>query len=571
MSFVNPIFLYLMLPPLGVLAYFILSGSANYEKYFSKEVLDKILIKGDFLGSRGRNYFLLMAIFAFIIALARPVMNVKEVKISSESKNLVIAIDVSRSMSADDIYPNRLEFVKHKLSFLIDNLKDTNIGIVAFARNAFLVSPITNDKNSLKFLLSNLSSDMVSVQGTDVSNALTQVSKMFVKSGLRDVFLVSDGGESKDIQKAIAEAKKSSLHVSVMVVGSQKGGTIKLENGELLKDKNLDIVISKRNEKLKALALETSGVYIKEFGSGEGVRLLEKSLKKIKTNDENNIKIAQELFMYPLILGLIFICIALHGFNKKTFAFVLPFLFITPSHAGVLDFLHVQNAKGALEKKEYQKAIDEYNKLAPTPKITYNKANAYYKMKKYDEALSEYKKIKTDNKNFKSKILFNKGNSHVQKKEYKDALKEYEKAKKLTPDDKDIDKNIEYVKKKMQEKKKQNQDKNQQNKDNKNNQDNKNKQNKDKKKSDQNKKDKQNGSNEKEEKQDKKNSTEKDKQNPKKEDENQTKTKQSFGDLNKSLDDMESKKWEKILRQMSPRTRPIMMGEAKGAEDEITW
>ncbi len=560
MGFENAIFLYLMLPPLGILAYFVLSGVSGYEKYFSASVLDKILIQGDTLGTKGRNTLILLALFLFIIALARPIMNQKELKVQTHSKNLIIAIDISRSMRANDIYPNRLEFVKNKLNTLIDGLKETNIGIIAFARNAFLVSPLTSDKKSLKFLLSYLDSDIVSVQGTNIANALSQTAKMFVKGGVRDVFLISDGGEREDVKKAIDEAKRHELKVSVMVVGSGKGGSVRLENGELLKDRSGRIVITKRNESLKELALKSGGVYIKEFGGGGGVKLLENSLKEEKNKQTKSIKTAHELFMYPLVLGFVFLFISLHGRAKKgLFAFFALFFMMQPNlKAGLLDFIYIHKAKQAIEHKQYQQAIEEYNKLSSSPSINYNKANAYYKMKKYDEALHEYKKVKTTDKTLKTKALFNEGNAYVQKQAYPNALKAYEEAKKLSPNDKDIDKNIAYVKKKMQEKKQSKEGKKKQNK----------KQKKDKQgtqeESWRNKEDKQ-SYNEK----DKSEENKKQKQEGKKK---QSKQKQqSFDDTDESLEEKEAKKWERMIKDKAFKTQPIRLGKKKGEEDGITW
>ncbi len=561
MGFENAIFLYLMLPPLGILSYFVLSGSYGYEKYFSPSVLDKILIRGDALGTKGRNTLLLLALFMMIIALSRPYIDKKQVKVAGNAKNLIILVDISRSMEADDIYPSRLKFVKHSLEKLIDSLQDTNIGIVAFAKNAFLVSPVTSDKKSLKFLLSNLSSDMVSAQGTDIANALKEVAKMLAKGGIKDVFLISDGGENAQIQKAIKVATKHKLKVNIMVVGSAKGGSIRLRGGELLKDKNGDIVISKRNEKLKELAFKTGGVYIKEFGSAKGVNLLSSALKKQKTKEEKTITDAKELFIYPLSFAFVLIFIALHGRAKNgLFGFLAVFLlFDGKLDAGVLDFIHLNKAQKAIEKKDYQKAIEEYNKLAQTPQVTYNKANAYYKMKKYDEALSEYKKIKSKDKDFKSYALFNEGNAHVQKKQYKEALKAYEIAKKLTPNDKDIDKNIEYVKKLMQKKK----DKKQDNKKN-------DKQNSQQNQDEQNK-DKQQNKNSKEEK--KKKAPKKEKN----EDQNQTDQnqsqamQQSFADANESFSEKEAKKYEMMIKQKAYKTKPLLLGKKRRRDDEITW
>ncbi len=576
MKFLNPEFLYFMLPPLAFFAYFILQGGASYEKLFAKEVLDKILIKGDQLGSRGRNILFLLAFIFFIFALARPISNQSEVTIENSSKNLVIAIDISRSMTVDDIYPTRLEFVKNRLKWFINELPNTNIGIIAFAKDAFLVSPVTNDKNALEFLLNALNSDIVSRQGTNITNALRQIDAMFPKKGIKDVLLISDGGESKDIQKAIKEAQKDSLHVNVMVVGTKKGGTIKTKNG-LLKDKNGNIVISKRNDNLLKLSEKTKGIYIKEFGEGGGVNLLKKALQSQK-NDKNKtiVKTQKEWFMLPLGIGFFLVLIALHGLPRKRFlTLMLPFLFVIPSHAGIFDFMTLKNADKALKNQEYQKAIDEYNKLEENPQINYNKAGAYYKMKKYDEALKEYEKIETDDKNLKAKTLFNKGNTHVQKKELKKALKSYEEAKKLTPKDEDIDKNIEYVKKLMkknQQQQKQNQKNNKKKKQNnkkkndkKNSENQLNSKNDKKQKDDKNGNDKQKGNKEKNQDQQKSDQHSKGKDKQKSEQTKQQKIQKQK--------DIEGEKWEKILKSMHPRTNPVKLGEMKdeGEEDGITW
>ncbi len=579
MSFENPEFIYLMILPLFVLAYFVLRDGASYERYFSPKVLDKILIQGDSLGSRGRNFLFLLAFLCFILALARPVSEPKEIKLKEERKNLVIALDISSSMKADDIYPSRLEFVKNRLSWLFEHMKDTNIGIIAFAKDAFLVSPITSDKKSLDFLLKNLDSDIVSRQGTNMQNALSQIGKMFTKGGVRDVFLISDGGESEDIKKAIDIAKQNELKVSVMVVGTDKGGSIRVD-GELLKDKHGDIVITKRNDELVALSKATGGVYIKEFGSGEGVSLLANSLKKTKAKDEK-IRAQKEWFMLPLVLGFLCVFIALHGLNKdifKKFTLFASLLFITPSYGGVFDFVHLKKAKEYVQDKKYQEAINKYNKLEQNPQITYNKANAYYKLGKFDESIKEYEKVKTDDKMLKSKALFNEGNAYNELNKPQKALDVYEKALKLSPDDEDIKKNIKITKKRLKKK---------QNKQNKNSQNNK----KDSKNKDKNQENKQNSKDnkqdnnqnkdgeKKQENQDKNGTKNKEnknsqdgKKNLKNQEQNQSKQ-QAFnpGDVNKS-DDLEGKRWEAYLKKQSPKTKPIMIGKSKeGSSDENNW
>ncbi len=568
MSFLNIWFLYFMLPPFFIFAYFILSGKISYEKYFNPAVLEKILIKGDILGKSGRNILFLFAIFCFIFALARPISEPKNIKISQESKNLVIALDISSSMKADDIYPNRLEFTKNRLLKLINELNHTNIGIVAFARDAFLVSPLTSDKSSLEFLLNNLNSDTISRQGTSISNALTQISKMFTKGGVRDVFLISDGGEDNDIQKAIKIAKENRLKVSIMVVGTKKGGIIKTQNG-LLKDKNGNIVITKRNDELIALSRASGGVYIKEFGAGNGVELLKNSLQKTKAKSKD-IKTQKEWFLAPLILGFLTLLVAFHGLPKRALktkpllaAMILAFLMPAPSFGGVFDFFHLKNANEYLQKKEYEKAINEYNKLTPNNQINYNKGNAYYKQNKFKEAIKEYEKVKSEDKVLKTQALFNEANAYNKLGEHEKALELYKKAEKLNPNDEDIKKNKKITKKLIKKKKKQQKknDKNKNEQQNKQNSENKNEQNK------------QNQKNQKSKNKDNKNQ----KNEPKNDDQN--KTQKQSNEQNQTIKpiqakqqkDLEGEKWEAYLKKVAPKTNPIMIGENEGDTDENNW
>lgn len=582
MSFLDSNFLYFMVPPFLLFVFFVVKNGQTLKGYFAKDIFKKVVILGDKLGSKGRNISLLVAIFCMIVALGRPISEQREVEVQSAKSTLIVALDISRSMLVNDVYPNRLEFAKNRLLWLVDTLTDTNIGIVAFAKDAFLVSPATLDRQSLAFFLENLSADMVSRQGTDVSNALKQVSTLFGKnSSIKRVLVVSDGGDSKDIQRAIKIAQDEDLQVSVMIVGTAKGGVIKDTQG-LVKDRDGNIVISKRNETMLRLSEATKGVYVQEFGEGEGIKLLKKALfedkKEIKAKTKKIIT-KKEWFMAPLLLGLFCIVIALHGLPRRVGKKALLLLFLLfgvryPLEASWLDFYHIDKAEKAVKANEYEKALSEYEKLESSPQLTYNKGVVYYKNKDFKKAINEFQSIKTKDQKLSFQALYNLGNSYVKDNNLQKALKAYESALELHPKDEDTIANIEYVKKRLKE-----QQKEQQN--SKSQMQNKNKKSKDSKSQSDNqaKKESQKGKTKKEDKQkdkeQKKSEEQEENSNAKKEEKSGQKSskkgskKGNEAQKKFSMSEQEAKKWEDELLKFKPKTKPTRLGRKSDVGDDI--
>lgn len=576
MSFLDSEFLYLMLPPFFIFIYFVLKNTDTLKSYFDEEILKKIVIAGDMLGNRGRNISLLLALFYMIVALARPISDAREVEIEAGKSNLIVALDISRSMLVSDVYPNRLDFAKNRLLWLMDALPNTNIGLVAFAKDAFLVSPATLDKRSLAFLLDNLTPDIVSRQGTDITNALMQVDVLFEKKErVKRVLVLSDGGSDKDIQKAIQIAQNKNLQVSVMIIGTEKGGVIKDTQG-LLKDMDGNIVISKRNDSMMELSEATKGVFIQEFGEGNGIKLLKKALfedaKNVKA-EKKTIFSKKEWFMIPLLFSLFFIVVALHGLprRKGTQMFVALVLVVSSGdtlYAGVMDFYHIDKANKAIKDKAYDEALKSYEKLENLPELRYNKGNLYYKKEEYRQAIKEFKSVKTKNQDLSFKTHYNLGNSYVKNKQLNEALESYQSALKLNPKDKDTIENIKYVKKRLKQKKKDKQKKND------TKMQNKNKKNKNSKSNSDNKakNESQQGQN-KNKKEDKKESKEKQKAaNQEKQQGGSGKSGKSGSDNKKrfSMSENEAQKWENQLTEFRPMTKPMRLGKKsqyKGGED----
>jgi Ca-activated chloride channel family protein len=257
--------------------------------------------------SKKNRLILLNISLAFaIIALARPIINRGEIKVKQEFIDIVVAFDISRSMFASDIYPNRLEFSKKKFFELLDELKEARVGVVAFSSRAFLVSPITNDFHTLKYLVKNLDTNFITLHGTDIMQPL-EVANSMIKGKKKILVLFTDGGDSDNYDKEIAFAKKNRISVFVDGVATEKGTVIKDEDGLAVKDRDGNIVITKLNPAIAYLAKESGGAFVKYSLGKEDIKVLAKEIKSKFSSQESKdiiIKDKKELFYYPLLLAI---------------------------------------------------------------------------------------------------------------------------------------------------------------------------------------------------------------------------------------------------------------------------
>lgn len=220
-----------------------------------------------------------MAIAAMAIALVNPKIGSKLETIKREGVDIVFAVDVSKSMLAEDIAPNRLEKSKQLVTQIINNLASDRIGIIAYAGKAFPQLPITTDYASAKMFLQNMNTDMLSSQGTAINEAI-ELAKTYYddeEQTNRVLIIISDGEDHSEISASIAEeASEEGIRIFTIGVGDIKGGPIPIKrNGIVLnykKDQNGETVITKLNEKtLMDIAEEANGVYINGRNTNEVV------------------------------------------------------------------------------------------------------------------------------------------------------------------------------------------------------------------------------------------------------------------------------------------------------------
>jgi len=495
MSFLHPEILYYMLPPLVILFGLLLTQKTQQESFFSPEVMQKLQVSVNTLTLKARNALFFLIGFLMIIALAGPVIDEGKIEIKAKSSDIMIALDISDSMLGEDLYPNRLALAKQKALALLKLAKKDRIGVIAFAKNSYLVSPLSFDHDAVAFLLRSLDTNSITEKGTNFLSMLEVVDESIHNKEKKYLLILSDGGDSKDFSQEIAFAKEHNIVIFVLGIGTTKGSPIKREDGSFIKYKG-SVMISKLNENIQALATQTGGVYIQTVNADTDIKAMLHEIElhsKKKELKSKEIKRYIPLFYYPLGMALLLLLIATSSMSKRKSVsvpnlFVLFVLLVSfrDADAGLLDFMDLEEAKDAYSAKEYKKAesiYKEYEQKSQKSEIYYNIGNALYKQGKYKEAVEAYKQAKFTDKQERAENFANLGNAYVKTNNVKNlekAVEAYKESLKIK-EDKEIRENLEAVKKFLEkEKQKKEQNKQKKNSDSKDSKKDKSKENKQK-------------------------------------------------------------------------------------------
>lgn len=262
------------------------------------------------------------------LALVNPKIGTKLETVRSEGVDVVFAIDVSKSMLAEDIAPSRLDKSKQLVTQIINSLVSDRVGIIAYAGKAFPQLPITTDYASAKMFLQNMNTDMLSSQGTAISEAI-QLSKTYFDNedqANRVLIIISDGEDHDGEAVSIAEeAAEQGIRILTVGVGDLKGGPIPIKrNGVILnykKDNNGETVITRLDETiLKEIASEANGVYINGSNTADVVNTIKDELAKMDKQEFESKQIAdfKDQFQWFLGLGILLLFIDIFLLERKT-------------------------------------------------------------------------------------------------------------------------------------------------------------------------------------------------------------------------------------------------------------
>lgn len=261
---------------------------------------------------------IILAIFFMILTLAQPQIGTKLEEVKREGVDILVAIDVSLSMKAEDIKPNRLEKAKHMVSNIIDLLEGDRVGLIAFAGVPFVQCPLTLDYGAAKMFLDIMDSDLLPTPGTAIGAAILKAVETFEQRERKHkvLILITDGEDHEgEPLKAAEIAEKEGVVIYTVGIGSVKGVPIPLYNEAgrnigFKKDRENQVVTSKLDEiTLEKIALQTGGKYYRATGGESELRKIYEEISKMEKKELASQKFSQyeDRFQYLLIFSIIFL------------------------------------------------------------------------------------------------------------------------------------------------------------------------------------------------------------------------------------------------------------------------
>lgn len=317
--FANPHLLWLLLIVVVLVALFISS------RYMSKAALKRFgnisilssLMNGVSEGKLRIKFILeVLAFSALVIAAARPQFGSKLETVKKEGIEVMVCLDISNSMLAEDIQPNRLEKAKRMLSRLLDQMENDQVGLIVFAGDAFTQLPITNDFVSAKMFLSTIDPKMVSIQGTAIGSAINLAVRSFTpnEESQKAIILITDGeNHEDDAQGAAQQALERGIHTHVIGIGSVQGALVPDDSGRpgsYRKDNEGNPVTTHLDEEMaKNIAAAGQGVYAHADNSNSAINVIVEELSHLQTAELESHVFADYEDQFQWFLWIAFFCL----------------------------------------------------------------------------------------------------------------------------------------------------------------------------------------------------------------------------------------------------------------------
>ena len=461
--FIRPTWLLAMFPYLVIIVFMLRNklSRGNWSAVCDADLLPYLLQEKPRQNNRWVLTSSAIAAFLVIVALAGPSWQRIPSPVFRNESALVIALDLSRSMDAEDIKPSRLIRARYKIADILKRRKDGQTALLVYSGAAFTVTPLTDDTETIASQLTALTTDIMPSEGDNAELVLNKAVDLFKQAGLQkgQILLVTDGvdvGKTKETATAL-----ENYSLSILGIGTTEGAPIALSSGGFLKDERGSIVIPKLNAAdLAKLAQQGNGVYQSISTDDSDILALLSALEqpiKQQGKENKNLLLDQWEDKGPWLLLLVLPLVALN-FRKGLLTIGLVLLLPLPKNSYAVEWQDLwqnkdQQAAQAYKNKDFDKAAS----LFENPDW---KAAANYKAGAYDKAL-ESLVPKPDEKN--AAVLYNQGNALAKSGQLEPAIKAYEKALALNPNDDDAKYNKELVEKALekqkQEQKKQDQQK----------------------------------------------------------------------------------------------------------------
>jgi len=324
-------FYLLLVIPLMILGFLALNKWKNntQNKYISSDLLK--VLSPDISTFKPKVKLFLFSLFIVFstISLVNPKIGTELKTVKREGVDLVFALDVSKSMLAEDIAPNRLEKGKRIVSEIINSLNNDRVGIIAYAASALPILPITDDYSTAKTFLQSLNTDMLSSQGTAIIESINLAKEFYddEEQTNRVLIILSDGEDHEvKLEDIISLVQQSGMTIISVGLGSTKGSPIPIKENNIIKtykknDKG-DVVITKLNkELLSSISKSSKGIYIDGFNTEQVVESVVERLKEMdkKEFESKQFVAYKDQFQWFIAFAILFLSLELFVFEKKTY------------------------------------------------------------------------------------------------------------------------------------------------------------------------------------------------------------------------------------------------------------
>ena len=324
-------FYILLIIPIMIIGFlFLKTWKKNIQKkYISENLLQFLSPNISNFKPRIKLLFLILFILFSTIALVNPKIGTELKTVKREGVDIVFALDVSKSMLAEDIAPNRLEKAKRIVSEIINTLNNDRVGVIAYAATALPILPITDDYSTAKTFLQSLNTDMLSSQGTAIIQSINLAQKFYDDEDQtnRVLCILSDGEDHEvERQNLLELAERSGITIITIGLGSVKGAPIPIKENNIVKsykkDENGDVVVTKLNSQLlNTIANSSSGIYIEGINTELVVEEISKRLKEMdkKEFESKQFVAYKDQFQWFISFAILFLSLELLVFEKKTY------------------------------------------------------------------------------------------------------------------------------------------------------------------------------------------------------------------------------------------------------------
>ncbi|MBT6325988.1 MAG: VWA domain-containing protein, partial [Bdellovibrionales bacterium] len=445
--------------PLIIFFYIWAFRRKNYliEQFVSTELKDRLLEGVSLTKQKLKILLIILGISFLIIALIRPKWGYHWEEIKREGVDIIVALDVSKSMLAEDVSPNRIERAKREIIDLLGIIQGDRVGLMAFAGTSFLQSPLTLDYGAVKIFLDDLDTDLIPIPGTAIADAIKKSVESFDQKDKKSrvLILITDGEDHSG--QPIEEAKNAKEHgvkIYTIGIGKKEGAPIPdKDRGGFKKDSSGNLVLTHLDEEtLQKIALTTGGSYVRSVtGDLDLEKIYADVTQKVETKElkSGKRKHFEERFQWPLLIAILLLMIELLLSERKSSKkIIMFFLFFSLNvNAGILSD---NDGESEYKNENYSEALktflDQQIEDPNNLQLKYNTASTYYKLKDYEKAqkLFESTALYGDQK-LAQKSFYNLGNTFFRIGKLQESIDAYTKALEIEPNDKDTKHNLEFV------------------------------------------------------------------------------------------------------------------------------